>query len=168
MTAEIAASQQSAIDRIASIVEKHKIDCDFARITGYMFQGLPTDSKKFELDTLSSIYKAAADTKKLEVSFVGDATIKGFTSGQAIKFGRQATFHPTKYVRALAQVITELGGSIFEKTHMNDYTETEKGVEAVMANGKKVIAADMVMATNVPLQKVSNVHPSCPLPSYLR
>lgn len=154
LTAEIAASQQAAVDRIASIVEKHRIDCDFVRVPGFMFHGLPENSKDFELDTISDIYKAAAGTHKLDVSLVDDAGIIGFNSGRAIKFDRQATFHPTKYVRALAEIITEMGGSIYEKSHMNEYSENEKGVEAVMVNGKKVRAGKMVMATNVPLQKL--------------
>ncbi len=154
LTAQIAESQQAAIERIASIVEKYKIDCDFVRVPGYMFQGLREGSEGFELDTLSEIYKAAAGTKKLEVSLVDDAGIKGFPSGRAIKFDRQATFHPTKYVRKMAEIITELGGTVFERTHMNGFEETEKGVEATMVNGKKVRAGKMVMATNVPLQKV--------------
>lgn len=158
LTAEIAASQQTAIERIATIVQKHNIDCDFIRLPGYMFQGLPPNSSDFELDTLQSIYKAANDTHKLDISLVDDAEIKGFKSGRAIRYGNQATFHPTKYIKALAKVITEMGGEIYETTHMNDF---EKGsgsgrtVTVTMSNGKKVKADDLVMATNVPSQKVS-------------
>ena len=161
-TALIAESQQAAIERIAEIVTKHRIDCDFTRINGYMFQGLPSNTEGFELDTLQSIYKAISETQKIDVSLVDDANIPGLDSGKSIRFGQQATFHPTKYVRALAQVVTDLGGVIFERSHMNDYEETERGVRVVMVNGHKVIARDMVMATNVPLQKVGSVSHTVP------
>jgi glycine/D-amino acid oxidase-like deaminating enzyme len=160
-TADIAAAQQAAIERIATIVEKHKIDCDFVRVPGYMFHGLRAEEKGFQLDTLQSIWKAASDTGKLDMTLVDDAAIPGFPSGRAIRFDRQATFHPTKYVRALAKVITEeLGGTIHEKTRMADYEETKsatRGVTVNMTNGKKIVADQLVMATNVPLQKVGNI-----------
>lgn len=155
MTAEIAAAQQTAIERIAHIVQKHQIDCDFVRLPGYMFQGLPSTSKDYETDTLKSVLEAAQGTGKLDVTLIDNANIVGFPSGPAIKYGSQATFHPTKYVRALAEVVTGMGGQIFEQTHMNDYNEVDGGVTAVMVNGKKVHAKEMVMATNAPLQKVS-------------
>ncbi|WVQ95448.1 hypothetical protein IAU59_002545 [Kwoniella sp. CBS 9459] len=153
-TADIAAAQQNAIERIASIVEKHKIDCDFTRLPGYMFQGLPKDDDKFELDTLRSVFDAAFDTKKLEVSIVDNANIGGFASGPAIKFGNQATFHPTKYIKALAEVIKSMGGEIYEQTRYMSHEEKDDGVKATLADDKTIQAQSMVLATNVPLQKL--------------
>lgn len=135
-------------------MEKHNIDCDFTRLNGYMFQGLAPTDKDFELHTMQSVYQAASDTGRLDLELVDDAGILGFPSGRSIKYRQQATFHPTKYVRALAKVITELGGTIYERSHMNDYTEDSDGVTAVLVNGSKITAADLVLATNVPLQKV--------------
>jgi glycine/D-amino acid oxidase-like deaminating enzyme len=139
-------------------VQKHKIDCDFTRVPGYMFHGLPAGSKGFKLDILQSVWQAASGTGKLEMALVDDATIPGFDSGRAIRFDRQATFHPTKYVRALAKVITEeLGGTIYERTAMADYEEGKaatRGVTTTTKTGKEIRSDQLVMATNVPLQKV--------------
>ncbi|WWC67415.1 uncharacterized protein I206_101323 [Kwoniella pini CBS 10737] len=153
-TAQIAAAQQAAIDRIATIVDKHQIDCDFVRLPGYMFQGLPTSSADFKVDTLEELYNAAEDTGKLDVTIVNDAYIKGFKSGPAIRFGNQATFHPTKYLQALSKVVSDLGGEIYEKTRYMSHTEENGGVTATLDNDKKVQAGSLVMATNVPLQKL--------------
>jgi glycine/D-amino acid oxidase-like deaminating enzyme len=150
----LASAQQAAIERIAYIVDKHQISCDFVRLPGYMFQGLNPSSAEFETKTLAEVFKAAKETGKLDVSLVDDARIAGFKSGQAIRFGAQATFHPTKYIKALAKVITEMGGKIYEKSRFMSYQESAQEVEATMANGKKVKAKHLVMATNVPLQKV--------------
>lgn len=155
-TADIAAAQQGAIERIAEIVNKHKIDCDFARVPGYMFHGLPKGSQGYEEGTLEEIYQSALETKKLDIAWVDDAQIKGFESGKAIKYNAQATFHPTKYIRALARIITEeLGGTIHEQTRMTTYTEEADKVTAELGDGSKITAEQMVMATNVPEQKVS-------------
>lgn len=121
-----------------------------------MFHGQNPSSSEYETKTLAEIFKAAKGTGKLDVSLVDDAGIAGFKSGQAIRFGAQATFHPTKYVKALAKVITEMGGQIYEKSRFMSYQESAPDVEATMANGKKIKAGSLVMATNVPLQKVAN------------
>lgn len=154
-TANIAAAQQGAIERIAEIVNKHKIECDFARVPGYMFHGLPKGSEGYEEGTLEEIYQSALETKKLDIAWVDSAQIKGFESGKAIKYNAQATFHPTKYIRALARIITEeLGGTIHEQTRMTTYTEEADKVTAELGDGSKITAEQMVMATNVPEQKL--------------
>ncbi|WWC57480.1 uncharacterized protein I303_100012 [Kwoniella dejecticola CBS 10117] len=126
-TAQIAAAQQAAIDRIASIVEKHQIDCDFVRVSGYMFHGLPTGSADFRLDILEELYNAAENT---------------------------ATFRPTKYIQGLAKAVSDMGGEIYEKTRYMSHSEENGGVTASLDNDKKVQAQSLVMATNVPLQKL--------------
>lgn len=129
-----------------------------------------SDSKEYHRDIgiLQQVWSAASETKKLDIELVDDAEIPGFKSGRTIKFNNQAVFHPTKYLKGLASVISnELGGKIFEDTHMNTYEElpgSNGRVKAVMSNGSTVTAAHMIMATNVPLQKVSIKLPSLALP----
>ena len=155
-TAHIAAAQQAAIERIAGIVREHGIQCDFARVPGYMFQGLPPTDDKYEVDTLRQLYDAAKGTKALDVQVVDDAGISGWKSGHAIRFGNQATFHPTQYVRGLARVVVEeLGGKVYEKTRYMSHEEADGGVKAELADGQTINAGALVMATNVPLQKVN-------------
>lgn len=107
---------------------------------------------------IDSIYTAADETKKLSISKSDDARIPNFPSGPAIKFANQGTFHPTKYLRALAQVVEAMGGRIHESTrymsHEEDTNKMVGGVKATMADGQEVMVNQLVMATNVPLQKV--------------
>ncbi|KAL7421376.1 hypothetical protein Q5752_004261 [Cryptotrichosporon argae] len=169
VTAQVAEAQQAAVERIAQIVEKHGIACDFARVPGYMFHGLAPSDKDHDQRLLESIYDAAAGTGKLSLSYVDDATIPGFKSGRAIRFDRQATYHPTKYVRKLAQVVEELGGKIYETTHVQNYEESggdTRGVTATTSDGKTIKADAMVMATNVPLQKLMIIDRLEPFRSY--
>lgn len=158
-TAIVAESQQSAINRIGEIVQKHSIDCGYEKAPGFMFPGVSPGAKGYDLALLQEIWQAASETKKLDIEMVDDAEIPGFNSGRTIRYNNQAVFHPTKYLKGLASVITnEFRGTIYEDTHMNSYEElpgTAGRVKAVMSNGSSVTAAHLVMATNVPLQKVS-------------
>ena len=45
LTASISESQAAAVDRIEEIQKSEKIDCDFRRLDGYLFQGreMPAD-----------------------------------------------------------------------------------------------------------------------------
>lgn len=157
MTAEIAAAQQIAIDRIESIASTHSISCDFARVNGYMFQGLPKSHPDYDGGILQEIYDAAYDTGKVDIAFVDDARIPGFDSGKAIQWRQQGSFHPTKYVKGLVKVIKHMGGEVYEKTRYMSHEENGKGgrnVEVQTADGQTVRVDQLVMATNVPLQKL--------------
>lgn len=158
-TAIVAESQQAAINRIGEIVQKHSIDCGYERVPGFMFPGPPPGAKGYNVALLQEVWQAASETKKLDIESVVDGEIPGFKTGKTIRYNNQAVFHPTKYLKGLASVITnELRGTIYEDTHMNTYEElagTSGRVNAVMSNGSSVTAAHLVMATNVPLQKVS-------------
>lgn len=159
-TAQIAEAQQAAIERIASIVKMHNIDCDFARLPGYMFNGLRPSDKDYSVDTLHEIYDAVKGTNRLDLQLVPDAGLKGFDTGKAIRYENQATFHPTKYVRGLAKVVEAMGGKIYEKTRYMSHEEENGGVKSQTQDGKSIKSGSMVMATNVPLQKVRLAYPA--------
>lgn len=163
-TAIVAESQQAAINHIGEIVNKHSISCGYERVPGFMFPGPPMGGKEYDKDVkiLQEVWQAASETKKLDIEMVDDAEIPGFNAGRTIRYNNQAVFHPTKYLKGLSSAITnQLGGTIYEDTHMNSYEELPGAngrVKAVMSNGATVTAAQLVMATNVPLQKVSYLH----------
>lgn len=119
-----------------------------------MFHGLSPDHKDFSVDTLHEIYDAASGTNRLDVKLVPDAGLKGFDTGKAIRYENQATFHPTKYVRALVKVVEEMGGKIYEQTRFMGYDEHTGGVKVQTEDGKSILARALVLATNVPPQKV--------------
>jgi glycine/D-amino acid oxidase-like deaminating enzyme len=143
LTAEIAAAQQAAIDRIESIVRDNKIDCDFERVNGYMFQGLERTDPQYRSKILDEMYDAASRTGKLALTVQDDAGIPDFASGKAIRFGNQASFHPTKYVRALAKIVEAMGGKIHESTRSMTHEESDKqlrGIQASTADGQTISA----------------------------
>src|SRR3954447_21439587 len=99
-----AQSHSAAIDWIEGMVNREKIDCDFERLDGYLFEP-PNESLK----TLEKEFEACLRAG-LDVEWVPRAPIDDFDTHRAIRFPRQAQFHVLKYIRGLADAIARGGG----------------------------------------------------------
>ena len=110
--ARIAAeSHTAAIAQIESIASTEDIHCDFERVDGYLFLG--GDSKRKELENeLAATQRAGLDTELVE-----RAPLDFWDTGVALRFPRQATFHPLKYLKGLARGILRDGGKIYTGVH---------------------------------------------------
>src|SRR3954463_537130 len=91
-----AQSHSAAIDWIERVVLKEKIDCDFERLDGYLFEP-PNESLKNLEKEFDACQQAGID-----VEWVPRAPIADFDTHRAIRFPRQAQFHPLKYLQGLA------------------------------------------------------------------
>ncbi|HUG11999.1 MAG TPA: FAD-dependent oxidoreductase [Opitutaceae bacterium] len=140
-----AESHAAAIDTIERIVREEKIDCDFERVDGYLFNA-PDQSD----DPLDSELVAARRAGLTDIELVDRAPLPAFDTGRALRFRRQAQFHPLKYLDALAKCIARHGGRIFTNTHA---TKIEGGESAHVdtRNGKTVTCDAIVVATNTPV-----------------
>jgi len=147
-----AESHTRAIDEIEAIVTRHNIDCDFARLDGYLFA--PPDEK---IDELEKELEAAHNAGMNEVHFVPRAPWSSFDTGRCLRFPRQGQFHPLKYLSGVANSILELGGKIYTGTHAGKiqggddaHIETQRG---------PIVRADhVVVATNVPINDLFAIH----------
>ncbi len=148
-----AESHSAAIDRIESIVMEEKIDCDFERLDGYLFA--PPDESKQELeDELKAAHRAGLNSTEM----VDRAPIKDFDTGRALKFPRQAQFHPTKYLKGLADAIKRDGGRIFTGTHASKI-EGGESARIETDDGHSVSARSaVVVATNTPVNDRVVIH----------
>jgi glycine/D-amino acid oxidase-like deaminating enzyme/nitrite reductase/ring-hydroxylating ferredoxin subunit len=146
-----AQSHSAAIDRVEEVVKREKIDCDFARLDGYLFEP-PNESLK----NLEREYEACRRSG-LEVEWVKRAPIDDFDTHRAIRFPRQAQFHPLKYLRGLAQFISRTGGRIFTGTKV---LEAIGGDDATVktADNFTVRAKAIVIATNSPINDRYVIH----------
>src|SRR3954465_1516774 len=97
-------SQAAAVDRIEEIQKKETIDCDFRRLDGYLFQALNTDSAIIE-DELEAVRKVGAPVHRL----VG-VPLRHCENQHALRYPRQGTFHPLKYLRGLVAAVEARGG----------------------------------------------------------
>jgi glycine/D-amino acid oxidase-like deaminating enzyme/nitrite reductase/ring-hydroxylating ferredoxin subunit len=146
-----AQSHAAAIDHVEKIVRDEKIDCDFERVDGYLFEP-PTES----LRPLEKEFEACRRCG-LAVEWVKRAPIDDFDTHRAIRYPQQGQFHPLKYVSGLAGAITRHGGRIFTGT---------KAMEAIGGENARVTTADkfnvltksIVVATNSPINDRYVIH----------
>jgi glycine/D-amino acid oxidase-like deaminating enzyme len=138
-------SQAAAVDRIEEIQKNEKIDCDFRRLDGYLFQALNTDAKIID-DELDAVRKVGAPVQRL----VG-IPLRNCEKQHALRYPRQATFHPLKYLRGLVAVIEAKGGALFSNTIVEAVEEEEGGAVVVRTNFGIISARSAVVATNSPI-----------------
>jgi glycine/D-amino acid oxidase-like deaminating enzyme/nitrite reductase/ring-hydroxylating ferredoxin subunit len=139
-------SQAAAIDRIEQIVRSEAIDCDFARCDGYLFLGEGDDPKVLEkeIETCHKIGFSSARWTERAPFPAGD-------TGKCLVFPNQARFHPLKYLQGLAQAILKLGGRFHPFTPVDSITQSAGGVAVATTTGQKIVARDVVNATNAPI-----------------
>jgi glycine/D-amino acid oxidase-like deaminating enzyme/nitrite reductase/ring-hydroxylating ferredoxin subunit len=146
-----AESHTAAIERVATIVAREAIDCDFSRLDGYLFL-----AQGDHRDTLERELAAAHRAGLARVCLEERAPFGSFDSGPCLRFPHVAQFHPTKYLGGLARAIERLGGRIFAETHADSI---EGGTPARVKAGRHTLTADaVVVATNVPINDRLAIH----------
>src|SRR5207248_11683718 len=110
-----------AIDRIEKIVGDENLDCDFARVDGYLFlpPGGSVADLKHELD-------AAHRAGLREVERIDRIPAGKFTTDGVLRFPRQAQFHPLKYLNVLARLTIVSNGRIFPVTRVVKVTDGDR------------------------------------------
>jgi glycine/D-amino acid oxidase-like deaminating enzyme/nitrite reductase/ring-hydroxylating ferredoxin subunit len=147
-----AESQAAAIDAIERIVREERIDCDFERVDGYLF-----NAPEQTVDLLDHELATARSAGLTDAEIVDRAPLLSFNTGRALRFRRQAQFHPLKYLAALAQAIVRDGGRIFTGTHVTKITGG-KSAQVETSGGSSVSCAAIVMATHTPVNDLLVMH----------
>lgn len=137
-------SQAAAVDRIEGIQKAEGIDCDFRRLDGYLFQGddMPADVIDQEFDAVQSV---GAPVERL-----AGVPLAGCEKRQALRYSRQATFHPLKYLAGLVEACAKRGGRFFADTPVGEVVEENRAVTVKTARGN-IRAGHAVVATNSPI-----------------
>ena len=146
-----AASHSAAIDRVENIASLEEIDCEFERLDGYLFLG--GASTKEDLDRELDATRRAG----LETELVDRIPIHSFDSGPALRFPRQAQFHPLKYLNGLARAIVRDGGRICCGTHAKSVIDGEPA-KVTTADGHEIMADSVIVATNTPVNDWLIIH----------
>lgn len=149
LTAE---SHTAAIDKIFEIVSREKIDCEFEWVDGFLFGATPE-----ALELLDNELAAAHRAGLTGVEKVARAPIGSFDTGVALRFPRQAQFHPLVYLDGLARAIMRDGGRLFGQTHVQ---KIQGGTEARIetSHGPVVTSEVVVVATNTPVNDLVAIH----------
>ncbi|HEX5831180.1 MAG TPA: FAD-dependent oxidoreductase [Gemmatimonadaceae bacterium] len=148
----IAESHTSAIHRIAAIVQEESIDCDFARLDGWLFL-----AEGDSVDTLDRETEAAERAGLADVRREASAPLP-FDSGPALRFPGQGQFHPLRYLAGLARAIVRDGGRIHTGSHVIEIDTSDERPRVVTENGHSVHADALVVATNSPINEWVAIH----------
>jgi len=148
-----AESHTAAIDRVEAIVNEEKIDCDFARVDGYLF--VPPGDDPAQLD---DELKAAHRAGLAGVERVERAPVDSFDTGAALHFPRQAQFHILKYLQGVAAAVRRGGGEIYTQTHASKIEGGKEEARVETSNGATVTARAVVVATNTPVNDRVAIH----------
>jgi glycine/D-amino acid oxidase-like deaminating enzyme/nitrite reductase/ring-hydroxylating ferredoxin subunit len=149
-------SQEAAVDRIEAIVHADDIACNFRRLDGYLFPALHM-SKDEAHDEIAKEYEAACKAGAA-VERVKGVPFKRLENTPALRFPRQGTFHPLKYLRGLVAVIEEKGGRIFAHSAVTKVEELENGVTVTTEDGATATARHAIFATNSPINDRVAIH----------
>ena len=96
-------SQEAAVDRIEQIVEAHDIACNFRRLDAFLFPALgmePNEAREQQDKEYEAVRKVGAEVERIK-----GVPLKGFEDAPVLRYPRQATFHPLKYLRGLVAAI---------------------------------------------------------------
>ncbi|MDB5579866.1 MAG: 2Fe-2S ferredoxin [Bradyrhizobium sp.] len=145
-------SQAAAVDRIEEIQRREKIDCDFRRLDGFLFQALNTDSQIID-DELDAVRKVGAPVHRL----VG-VPLAGCDQQHVLRYPRQATFHPLKYLQGLAGIVETKGGTFHPQTIVEQIEERDDGSVVVTTDRGIITAKAVVVATNSPINDQFALH----------
>lgn len=148
----IAESHTSSIDKVEAIVREEQIDCGFERLDGFLFVP-PNEATDVLNDELQASHRAGLTN----VELVKRAPVETFDTGPALRFPRQAQFHPLDYLTGLTRGLTRYGGRIFTETHATKITGgSDARVET--SHGPAVSCDVIVVATNTPVNDRVAIH----------
>lgn len=145
-------SQSAAVDRIEAVCREERIDCDFARVDGFL---VPAEAK--DVDYLHKELDAARKAGFHDAEWREADAAPGLAT-PAIRFPRQGRFHPLKYLDGLMAAIQRFGGRLHDATDVTDLEETGGWVTATCSDGAVIRARQAIVATNAPFHLRVPIH----------
>lgn len=144
-------SQAAAVDRIEEIQKKEQIGCDFRRLDGYLFQGRDMPSETID-EEMEAVRDVGAPVHRL----VG-VPFSGCQDRHVLRYPRQATFHPLKYLAGVAKACGQSGVTFFSNSPVEEVTE-EDGIVSVKTARGTIRARHAVVATNSSISDRFAIH----------
>lgn len=138
-------ANQEAIQKIKSIIEKEKINCDFKVQDAYLFT-----ENLLQANTLKKEYQALLSLQFKDAKLVEGIPI-ALSSCSALKFLNQAQFNPVKYTLSLAKILNKNCHNIYENITINQIKKINN--KYILFTDKGTISAKyVVLATHYPIK----------------
>ncbi len=134
-----AQSNQKAIDEYENIINTQSIDCDFKRVSSYVYSN--------DLELIQQEY-LACKTLDLPVEFCEKINIPIDNSG-AVKFNNQAQFHPLNFISKIAESL-----EIYENTPVLLFDNDN----ILITQNAKVKAEKVIFATHYPFVNFPGIY----------
>ena len=149
-------SQEAAVDRIEAIVGELDIECAFRRLDGFLFpaEGMKRQEAKEQLD---KEFEAARKVGAV-VEHAQGLPFAGFKTAPALRYPRQGTFHPLRYLQALTRAIVDNGGQVFAYSPVIRIDSSSQDVSVHTEDGACITANHAIVATNSPINKRVELH----------
>jgi len=154
-------SHAAAIDRIEEIIKTESIDCDFQRLSGYLFAG-----KNDGDETLKEECEAARRAGFIDAHLTETSPVPGLTAGSCIVFPNQAQFDPIKYLAAVMKAVQRMGGIIATNKFVTVIEENQSGVRATLEDGTVIRGDYGIVATNAPIVSLTMQTKQAPYRTY--
>jgi glycine/D-amino acid oxidase-like deaminating enzyme/nitrite reductase/ring-hydroxylating ferredoxin subunit len=145
-------SHAASIDRMEEIQQTEQIDCEFRRLDGILFPALGSDPSDLD-SSLESSRKAGMD-----VIDGNGLPFNGLGSLRCLRYPRQGTFHPLKYLKGVARAIKQRKGRLYADTIVQEIEEKDGRVIVKTTSGHTVQTAAAVVATNAPINDRLAIH----------
>ncbi len=145
-------SHTAAIAMIGAIAREEGIDCEFERVSGYLFAP-PGSSRK----VLDEELEAAHRVGLTQVERVARAPLGEFDTLPCLHFPDQGQFDPLAYLNGLVGAIQQRGGQIYTGTPVDDI-EDGQPARVRTRSGVTVTAGAVVVATNSPINDRVALH----------
>ena len=139
----LARGARVAIDFIEAYSMKYKIACELKYKTGYLFSKTEDEAK--ELLKIKEGNEEAGIITDWATAIPVPIPYK-----TAIAIGRQAQFHPTRYIAGLAKAFVAAGGVVLENCTVTGASEVDGKEVAVQTSSGEIRAHRLVYATHLP------------------
>lgn len=150
-----AESQVAGLELVCELCARHGIECDLETTSNYLVA-----ETEEELEMLDAEQDAAV-AAGLAVAKVVDPGVFPFPAVGGLVLGDQRQFHVRKYLLALARLVTEADGRIFERSRVLEITGD--GPYVVRTATGSARAPAVVVATHYPIVEqgffVTRIHP---------
>jgi glycine/D-amino acid oxidase-like deaminating enzyme/nitrite reductase/ring-hydroxylating ferredoxin subunit len=146
-----AESHRRAIEQIAEIVERERIDCDFAWVDGYLFGSAQASAEDLVEERDAALRAGVA------VELIEHAPYAVFDGTPVLRFPRQGRVHALKFLDGLVRCVEQGQARICTGTHVTGI-HGGSPVRIETSAGPTVRASACVVATNSPISDYVITH----------